>query len=113
FFSLGAGGAWRRRANRDLSSMIHSTDSPFWNSRAWATAEGKLMYHCSLAWRLMSWTLVGKRMGRTSLLSSHLTRYRKTRILGTKNCTNVLMTDGSGTLSSQRPNPRCRHGTLK
>jgi hypothetical protein len=27
---------------------------------AWAKAEGKLMYHCSLAWRLMSQTLVVK-----------------------------------------------------
>jgi len=26
---------------------------------AWARAEGKLMYHCSLAWLWMSWTLVG------------------------------------------------------
>ncbi len=35
---------------------------------AWATAEGKLMYHCSLALRLMSWTLVGKPMGASSLV---------------------------------------------
>jgi len=30
---------------------------------AWARAEGKLMYHCWLFLRLMSWTLVGNPMG--------------------------------------------------
>jgi len=48
FFRTGGGGEGRRRANRLLSSMIHSTVSPRWNSIAWATAAGKLMYHCSL-----------------------------------------------------------------
>jgi hypothetical protein len=41
-------------------------------------AEGKLMYHCSLALRLMSWTLVGKPMvTRPFVVSSHITRYHK------------------------------------
>jgi len=30
-----------------------------WNSMAGAPTEGKLMYHCSLSLRLISWTLVG------------------------------------------------------
>jgi hypothetical protein len=68
FFRTG-GGAWgRRSASRDLSSMSHSTVSPRANSMACATAEGKLMYHCSLALRLMSWTLVGKPMGTSTLV---------------------------------------------
>jgi hypothetical protein len=62
FFSVGAGGWRRRRASRLLSSTVHSTVSPREKSIAWARAEGKLIYHCSLAWRLMSWTLVGKPM---------------------------------------------------
>jgi hypothetical protein len=33
---------------------------------AWARAEGKLMYHCALAWRLMSCTLVGKPIRKAS-----------------------------------------------
>jgi len=48
FFRAEAGGFSRRRANKLLSSTIHSTVSPRVNSMAWATAEGKLMYHCSL-----------------------------------------------------------------
>ena len=64
FFSSGAGVAVRRKASRLLSSTNHSTTSPRENSMAWARAEGKLMYHCSLARRLMSWTLVGKPRGR-------------------------------------------------
>jgi len=64
FFSTEAGGAARRKANSPLSSTNHSTLSPRENSMAWARAEGKLMYHCSLAWRLISWTLVGKPMGK-------------------------------------------------
>jgi len=62
FFKREAGGWRRRRASRLLSSMDHSTVSPREKSKAWATAEGKLIYHCSLALRLMSWTLVGKPM---------------------------------------------------
>jgi len=42
-----------------LSSIIHSTTSPFSNSIACATAAGKLIYHCSLLVRLMSWIFVG------------------------------------------------------
>jgi hypothetical protein len=49
FFSRGAGGWTRRRARRLLSSTNHSTVSPREKSMAWARAEGKLMYHCSLA----------------------------------------------------------------
>jgi hypothetical protein len=64
FFSTEAGGAARRKANSPLSSTNHSTLSPRENSMAWARAEGKLMYHCSLAWRLISWTLVGKPRGK-------------------------------------------------
>src|SRR5215467_8542430 len=60
FFRREGGGLRRRRASRLLSSMDHSTVSPREKSMAWATAEGKLMYHCSLALRLMSWTLVGR-----------------------------------------------------
>lgn len=48
------GGARRRRARRLLSTTIHSTFSLAENSIAWAIAEGKLMYHCSLVLRLMS-----------------------------------------------------------
>ena len=54
FFRTGAGASSRRNARRALSSMIHSTVSPLENSMARAMAEGKLMYHCSLALRLMS-----------------------------------------------------------
>ena len=54
FFKTEGGGSRRRSASRVLSSMIHSTVSPRENSIAWATAEGKLMYHCSLALRWMS-----------------------------------------------------------
>jgi len=68
FFSIEAGGAARRNANSPLSSTNHSTLSPRENSMAWARAEGKLMYHCSLAWRLISWTLVGKPMGKPPLV---------------------------------------------
>jgi hypothetical protein len=66
FFRTEGGGLVRRRARRPLLSTNHSTVSPRENSMAWATAEGKLMYHCSLAWRLISWTLVGNPMGRAS-----------------------------------------------
>jgi len=59
FFRMEGGGLRRRRASRLLSSIDHSTVSPRAKSKAWATAEGKLMYHCSLALRLMSWTFVG------------------------------------------------------
>jgi hypothetical protein len=62
FFRTEAGGWRRRRASRLLSSIDHSTVSPRVKSKACATAEGKLIYHCSLALRLMSWTLVGKPM---------------------------------------------------
>jgi len=51
FFRAEGGASRRRRARRDLSSTIHSTVSPFENSMAWATAEGKLMYHCWLSLR--------------------------------------------------------------
>src|SRR5260370_6765152 len=46
FFCAAAGALRRRRSKRVLSSTIHSTTSPRLNSMAWATAEGKLMYHC-------------------------------------------------------------------
>ena len=59
FLSDSGGGLSRRRRRWALSRMIHSTISPRWNSMACAMAEGKLMYHCSLCFRLMSWTLVG------------------------------------------------------
>ena len=54
FFSAAGGGSKRRKAKSALSSTTHSTVSPRENSMAWATADGKLMYHCSLALRLMS-----------------------------------------------------------
>ena len=61
FTLTGEGGTWRRWSTTlALSSMTHSTVSPFWNSMAFATAVGKLMYHCwgpFLRW--MSWTFVG------------------------------------------------------
>jgi hypothetical protein len=60
FFRTEGGGLRRRRASKLLSSMDHSTVSPREKSIACATAEGKLMYHCSLDLRLMSWTLVGR-----------------------------------------------------
>ena len=60
FFRTEGGGLRRRRASKLLSSMDHSTVSPREKSMACATAEGKLMYHCSLDLRLMSWTLVGR-----------------------------------------------------
>jgi hypothetical protein len=63
FFRRGAGGLRRRRASRLLSSMDHSTVSPREKPMACAMAEGKLMYHCSLDLRLMSWTLVGRPIG--------------------------------------------------
>src|SRR4030067_353329 len=60
FFFLADGGPFTRcRTSCPLSSMIHSTIPPRSNSIARATAEGKLMYHCSLSLRLISWTLVG------------------------------------------------------
>jgi len=62
FFKAGGGASSRRSASRALSSTIHSTVSPRENSMACAMAEGKLMYHCSLALRLMSCTLVGNPM---------------------------------------------------
>src|SRR5437764_13387462 len=75
-------------------------------------AEGKLMYHCSLAWRLMSWTLVGKPMGAPRFtLSSHITRYHKTRLLGTKTYWNDSVMNVQVGLSSQRPNPSGRSET--
>jgi hypothetical protein len=57
--------------------MIHSTVSPRSNSIAWATAEGKLIYHCSLSLRLISWTLVGNPIG--LLISSYSTRHITTQ----------------------------------
>ena len=60
FFRTEGGGLRRRRASKLLSSMDHSTVSPRVKSMACATADGKLMYHCSLDLRLMSWTLVGR-----------------------------------------------------
>lgn len=77
FFSSEGGGEGRRKASKPLFSTNHSTVSPRENSRAWARAEGKLMYHCSLVWRLMSWTLVGKPMEASFEISSHITRYQK------------------------------------
>jgi len=62
FLSADAGGSVRLSTSCDLSSTIHSTTSPRWNSMAWATALGKLMYHCSLCLRLISWTFVGNPM---------------------------------------------------
>ena len=60
---MGLGGAsGRERIRWALSATIHSTVSPLANSMACATAEGKLMYHCELAWRWMSWTFVGNPM---------------------------------------------------
>lgn len=58
FFKAEGGGCRRRKASSALSSMIHSTVSPRENSMACATADGRLTYHCSLALRLMSCTLV-------------------------------------------------------
>src|ERR1051326_3269373 len=58
FFNTGAGAEGRRKASRLFCSTSHSTDSPRSNSMAWARAEGKLIYHCSLALRLMSCTFV-------------------------------------------------------
>src|SRR5512140_2852947 len=52
FFRTEGGGWRRRRASRLLSSMDHSTVSPREKFMACATAEGKLMYHCSLDLRL-------------------------------------------------------------
>jgi len=60
--SLRAGASGRCKTSISLSSMNHSTTSPRPNSMAWATAEGKLMYHCSLFCRLISWTFVGNPM---------------------------------------------------
>jgi hypothetical protein len=53
-----------------LFSTNHSTVSPRANSMDWARAEGKLMYHCALARRWMSWTLVGEPVGKPPLISS-------------------------------------------
>ena len=54
FFRTAGGASRRRSASNVLSSTSHSTVSPRENSMACAMAEGKLMYHCSLALRLMS-----------------------------------------------------------
>jgi hypothetical protein len=91
FFKAGAGGASRRNARRALSSTIHSTVSPRENSMAWAMAEGKLMYHCSLVLRLMSCTLVGKPIiiG-PFVVSSHITRYHNTGSITTENIKNAF-----------------------
>jgi hypothetical protein len=70
FFSTEEGGATRRRASNPLFSTNHSTVSPRANSMDWARAEGKLMYHCSLVRRWMSWTLVGKPIEKPPLVSS-------------------------------------------
>jgi len=61
FFSVTGdrGVCLRCRTRFALSSMIHSTTSPLLNSMACAIAAGKLIYHCSLALRWMSCTLVG------------------------------------------------------
>jgi len=78
------------RASRPLSFDKHSTVRRG-ELHAWARAEGKLMYHCSLAWRLMSWTLVGNPMRRTSF--GYLVILLDTKIpvlLQTKKCTNVF-----------------------
>jgi hypothetical protein len=69
FFRTEGGGLRRRRASKLLSSMDHSTVSPREKSMACATAEGKLMYHCSLDLRLMSWTFVGRPIGLTYLVT--------------------------------------------
>src|SRR5689334_17373621 len=82
FFKTGGGEKGRRKANRLLSSTIHSTSSPRVNSIACAMAEGKLMYHCSLALRWMSCTLVGNPMKLP--ISSLITRYKDTRKSETK-----------------------------
>ena len=57
FFLLAV--AVRLRVRQLLSWMTHSTISPFENSMACAIGAGKLMYHCWLSLRWMSWTLVG------------------------------------------------------
>ena len=73
-----------------LDSTIHSTVSPREKSMACARAERKLIYHCWLALRWMSWTLVGNPMGETSL-SSQLTRYHHpTGQIATKTSRNVF-----------------------
>src|SRR5580658_9550162 len=66
-------------------------------------AEGKLMYHCSLALRLMSWTLVGKPMREVSFrsISSCITRYHEHDRITTWNIKNALLC----LLSSQWPKP--------
>jgi hypothetical protein len=91
FFSRGAGGVVRRKASRLLSSTNHSTISPRENSMAWARAEGKLMYHCSLAWRWMSCTLVGKPIRKPPFVSSHITRYQKGDFSASKKCGETLV----------------------
>jgi len=59
FFIADFGGEVLRNTSWERSSMIHSQTSPCSNSMARAIAAGKLMYHCSLFSRLMSWTAVG------------------------------------------------------
>ena len=66
----------RFKASVFLSWITHSTISPLLNSMAWARAAGKLMYHCSLAFRRMSWTLVGYPIFLSFLVSSYITRYQ-------------------------------------
>src|SRR5581483_6261634 len=99
FFRTEGGGLSRRRARRLLSSMDHTTVSPREKSRACATAEGKLIYHCSLALRLMSWTLVGKPMA----LSSQSTRYHTKGAVATGNYKNVLYPVKSQSPGESRP----------
>jgi hypothetical protein len=48
FLRTEGGALGRRRTRVALSSTSHSTVSARANSMAWATAEGKLMYHCAL-----------------------------------------------------------------
>ena len=67
FFRTGGGAEGRRRAKRLFCSTIHSTVSRRANSMAWARAEGKWMYHCWLALRWMSWTLVGNPKAASSI----------------------------------------------
>src|SRR5580658_5621946 len=69
-------------------------------------AEGKLMYHCSLALRLMSWTLVGKPMREVSFrsISSCITRYHEHDRITTWNIKNAFLC----LLSSQWPKPSGR-----
>src|SRR5580658_10067254 len=62
-------------------------------------AEGKLMYHCSLALRLMSWTLVGKPMRKDPFQRYLVIQLDITNATGLQHGTSKLL------LSSQWPKP--------